>query len=153
MSKIVDSHDDAEDVVQEVFLAVYEGVHSFANVSELTNYLYKACYNNSGQFLRNHNIHSKALDALDNPELESDEDLYTLSIREEVIRQLYHCINELPSEQKKIMMLRISGKNWNEIAEILGLSINTIKTQKSRSYKYLRKRLDESQLTILLLFL
>ena len=66
------------------------------------------------------------------------------TVREELIRQLYFYIDELPEERRKIILLSIKGHSGNEIAEELGISINTVKTQKSRSFKYLRDKMKSS---------
>lgn len=144
--------EEVEDLVQEVFLSIYEGEHLFVDARELTNYLYKACYNKCITFLRDHRLHADILSAMVETQTEEqdDETIYSLTIREEMVRQLYIYINELPQEQRRIMMLRIEGHDWNEIAEILGVSINTIKTQRSRSYKFLREHLKDSQFFVLL---
>ncbi|SRR5574344_894204 len=146
---------EVEDLVQEVFLAIYENEHQFIDGRELTNYLYKACYNRCLSYLRDHRLHTDILASLaeGQSEEQDDESIYALTIREEMIRQLYLYINELPTEQHRIMMLRIEGHDWNEIAETLGISINTVKTQKMRAYKFLREHLKDSQFSVLLLFL
>ena len=59
-------------------------------------------------------------------------------------------IEELPAEQRRIILLRIEGHSWDEIASRLGVSINTVKTQKSRSYKFLREKLANSSYSVLL---
>ena len=59
-------------------------------------------------------------------------------------------IEELPAEQRRIILLRIEGHSWDEIASKLGVSINTVKTQKSRSYKFLREKLGNSTYSVLL---
>ena len=118
---------------------------------ELTNYLYRACYNNALLYIRNHQIHDSILNGLPQEEdFEDEEMLYALTVKEEAIRQLYFYIEELPAEQRRIILLRIEGHSWDEIASRLGVSINTVKTQKSRSYKFLREKLANSSYSVLL---
>ena len=47
VSKILPIPDAVEDLVQEVFISVWEGKRTFSDIKELTNYLYRACYNNT----------------------------------------------------------------------------------------------------------
>ena len=68
----------------------------------------------------------------------------------ELIRQLYVYIEDLPEERKKILLMSIQGHSGNEIADLLGISINTVKTQKNRGFKYLREKLKDSVLLFLL---
>lgn len=154
VAKIVSVPEAVEDLVQEVFISVWEGKRTFADSKELTNYLYRACYNNALLYIRNNHIHDTILNALPKEDDFIDEEvMYALTVKEETIRQLYYYIEELPAEQRRIILLRIEGHSWDEIAEQLGVSINTIKTQKSRSYKFLREKLGNSTYSVLLSFI
>lgn len=152
VEKILFLTDAVEDLVQEVFISVWEGKRTFSDSRELTNYLYRACYNNALLYIRNHQIHDSILNGLPQEEdFEDEEMLYALTVKEEAIRQLYFYIEELPAEQRRIILLRIEGHSWDEIASRLGVSINTVKTQKSRSYKFLREKLANSVILYFLL--
>ena len=151
VEKILFLTDAVEDLVQEVFISVWEGKRTFSDSRELTNYLYRACYNNALLYIRNHQIHDSILNGLPQEEdFEDEEMLYALTVKEEAIRQLYFYIEELPAEQRRIILLRIEGHSWDEIASRLGVSINTVKTQKSRSYKFVREKLANSSYSVLL---
>ena len=151
VEKILFLTDAVEDLVQEVFISVWEGKRTFSDSRELTNYLYRACYNNALLYIRTHQIHDSILNGLPQEEdFEDEEMLYALTVKEEAIRQLYFYIEELPAEQRRIILLRIEGHSWDEIASRLGVSINTVKTQKSRSYKFLREKLANSSYSVLL---
>lgn len=151
VAKILLVSDAVEDLVQEVFISVWESRRTFADGKELTNYLYRACYNNALLYIRNNQIHDTILSSLTQEEDSEDEEaIYALTVKEEAIRQLYLYIEELPTEQRRIILMRIEGHSWDAIAELLGISINTVKTQKSRSYKFLREKLGHSAYTILL---
>lgn len=151
VAKILLVSDAVEDLVQEVFISVWEGSRSFADGKELTNYLYRACYNNALLYIRNNQLHDTILCSLTQGEASEDEEaIYALTVKEEAIRQLYLYIEELPTEQRRIILMRIEGHSWEEIAGLLGISINTVKTQKSRSYKFLREKLGHSTYVVLL---
>ena len=151
VEKILFLTDAVEDLVQEVFISVWEGKRTFSDSRELTNYLYRACYNNTLLYIRNNQIHDTILSSLAEEEGVEDEDMiYALTVKEEIIRQLYCHIEELPAEQRRIILMRIEGYTWEEIAERLEISINTVKTQKTRSYKFLRERLGDSMHSIIL---
>lgn len=83
-------------------------------------------------------------------DLEEADEIYALTVQEELIRQLHYYIAQLPEEQGKIIKLRIKGHSWGEIAEMMNISINTVKTQKSRSYKFLREHLSDLPLLALI---
>lgn len=148
-NNIVNNQDNAQDIVQDTLIKIWNSDRKFEDLKDLTWYLYKAVYNNSLFWLRSNNTREQVSHEL--PEVENIQDeVFVETVREELIRQLYLYIEELPGEQKKIMLLSIQGKSGNEIAEILGVSINTVKTQKNRSFKYLREKLKDSSFLLLL---
>ena len=154
VSKMISKPEAVEDLVQEVFISVWEKDRTFPNMQELTLYMYRACYNNALIYIRNNQIHDTILKDVGKELTEEDEDaIYALTVKEEVIRQLYLYIKELPKEQQRIILLRIEGHSWDEIADILCVSINTFKTQKTRSYKFLRSKLGEPIFGILIYLL
>ena len=111
----------AEDLVQDILLYVWNGERKFLQIDELTNYLYRAVYNRSMMWLRREKCKSRHLNRLmleNDPE--SDE-MFMATVREELLRQLYLYIDELPSEQRKVIRLSIDGLSVNEIAEKLGM--------------------------------
>lgn len=148
---ILKGSEHAEDLVQDIFISLWKSSKSFDSIGDLTNYLYRACYNNSLLFIRNNQIHNTILSSFEKSD--EEDDFYLVTIREEVIRQLYNHIKDLPREQQKVFLLRIEGHSWEKIAEILGLSINTIKTHRSRGLKFLREKLKDSSFYFLLYLL
>ena len=90
VEKILFLTDAVEDLVQEVFISVWEGKRTFSDSRELTNYLYRACYNNALLYIRNNQIHDTILSSLAEEESMVDEDtIYALTVKEEIIRQSY----------------------------------------------------------------
>ena len=59
-------------------------------------------------------------------------------------------MNKFENIYQDAALMRIEGYTWEEIAERLEISINTVKTQKTRSYKFLRERLGDSIHSIIL---
>ena len=81
VSKILPIPDAVEDLVQEVFISVWEGKRTFSDIKELTNYLYRACYNNTLLYIRNNQIHDSILSSLAE-ECRQDEDMiYALTVK------------------------------------------------------------------------
>ena len=72
--------------------------------------------------------------------MEFSDEIFAITVRDELLRQLYCYIKELP-DGAEIMELSVLGLSGPEIAEKLGITIHTVKTQKNRSFKYLRERL------------
>ena len=64
VSKILPVPDVVEDLVQEVFISIWEGKRTFSDIRELTNYLYRACYNTPLLYIRKNQIHDTILSSL-----------------------------------------------------------------------------------------
>lgn len=144
----------AEDLVQELLLRMWQSDRTFSVLPELAAYLYRSVYHNSLAYRRDRsnresllrNMHEQQVrDDVSPPHFdpEADSELLAGMVGEEVIRRLYNDIHALPSEQSRIIRLSIAGFKGAEIARRLGISINTVKTQKYRGYRSLRLRLSK----------
>ena len=72
---------------------------------------------------------------------------------QETLRILRAAIAQLPPQTREVILVSLDGKNNNEIAETLDISINTVKTLKKNAYKFLRESLGSRNLYILLFLL
>lgn len=139
--KVVECEEIAKDIVQETLIKIWSARKQFTNQSMLTLYLYRAVYNNALYYKRSNRIFANALDihiVQENiPQEEFSELLY-----EECCRQLILLIDQLPMEQRRVILLTLEGKSGSEIAELLDISITTVKTHKYRSFKFIRSKLN-----------
>lgn len=147
---IVRNAEAAKDIVQDTLIRIWDSDRKFPDVKELTWYLYRASCNNALYYLRTRNFRRRALQAMDVLEAEMPEEQFALTVQEELVRQLYVYMEDLPEERRKILSLSIQGYSGNEIAALLDISINTVKTQKNRAFKYLREKLKGSVLLFLI---
>ena len=71
----------------------------------------------------------------------------------ELIEKLYLAIEMLPEERRRILhMVCMEGMKYQEVADCLGISINTVKTQMGRAFQFLRRALGADDALILVLF-
>ena len=136
--------EDVEDVVQETCVKVWESKRRFTNREELTWYMYKAVYTNAMWTLRKRRLHERLLENVDREEAEFPEEAFEASVREELIRRMHQYIKELPAGERRILELTLEGFSGPEIAEKLGITIYTVKSQKNHSFKTLRERFAKS---------
>ena len=133
----------AEDMVQDVFEKLWQKPYTFEDLRHLKDFLYKATRNAALNFLKGAQ-HSKErqarfLDEQDDTATTDDLDI----IRTEVFRLIYREISNLPEQCGKIVhMSYIEGLKNEQIAEILSISLQTVKNQKTRGMKLLRMRLS-----------
>ena len=134
----------AEDIVQDVFYALWKQHPSFDHPSILKSYLYNSVRNKSVDFLRHRNAQSNYVEQMLNSHpsfnvsAQGEEDFFS----EEIYRQLFHAIENMPDRQREIFKLYLDGKSNADIAEALQISVETVKTQTRRGKEYLRKNLS-----------
>lgn len=145
--KFVYNYDDAEDIVQEVFIALWNQWTKFESKEHIKAFLYLSIKNKCLNFKKHLSIKEKYF----NNVMTDGEDIYEeLVIESEVAQNISNAINKLP--EKQIIILSMQGLTNNEIAKDMQTSINTVKLQKKIAYKKLRERLKPILFTLLLFF-
>ena len=141
----------AEDIVQDVFSAMWEKKIPFENLSQFRVYMYNAVRNRSlKQVAKNKHIEV----SIDNSDISSEEfhllpsgeeDFYS----EEIYRRMILAIESLPDRQRSVFLLAIEGKKNSEIAETLHISEDTVKTHRKRGMATLREKMSDDMLLLL----
>lgn len=150
--KITGVQHQAEDIVEDVFMKIWMKQLQFDNLDHLKNFLYKTTRNACFDHLRR-TEHSKERQMQFHQlqlQWESASDFHL--IRTEVYRNIYRAIDQLPEQCGKIVRMGyLEGKSNEEIATTLGLSIQTVKNQKSRGISLLKLRLPPESFALFLL--
>lgn len=133
------SPDIAEDIVQEVFIKLWED-RKIKISKSLKGYLFFMVKNASLNYLRTIQLEDKRKTNLMEGQILSD--VADLDLDDEVSRKIKSAIQELPPQCQKVYSLSIySGLKQSEIAEELGISVNTVKAQIHRAKHLLREKL------------
>lgn len=139
----------AEDIVQEAFIKLWEKRDTYENIPNLKTFLYVSVKNLCFNYLRDKKI---TIDYT-SPEVENQEAVFKdLLIEEEAYRIIDHAVNNLPPQSARIVKMYLNGKQNKEIAEILDISVNSVKTLKYNALDTLRATLKD-YFYVLLLFL
>ncbi|WP_170251867.1 RNA polymerase sigma factor [Aquimarina intermedia] len=129
----------AEDLVQNIFLRLWEQRTSIHIKTSLQAYLFKSCYNEYMTYLR---TQKKQTDLVTSLKHEAVCELFADSqteIKEEKIVQLETAIETLPSTCKKVFKLsKLEQKKHKEIAELLGISTKTVENHITKAFRYLK---------------
>lgn len=133
------SQQAAEDIVQELFATMWEKKMKFLSLPSFRTYLYNSVRNASLNYLKHQNVESLYLEHLANTyrEILEEED----TNEEEVYRLLFRAIDKLPTRCREVFLLHIDGKKNEEIATLLGISIETVKTQKKRAIQFIKEQM------------
>lgn len=140
----VNNLDVAKDLVQDVFIKVWEDKIEFKNELAVKSYLYTSVKNRSLDFLKSNRF--KVTDHMSVIELDelNKESFYLKEVViEEASSRIEEAINTLPNKCAQILRLSIKEFTNVEIAKELEISVNTVKTQKKIAYKRLRPLLKD----------
>jgi RNA polymerase sigma-70 factor, ECF subfamily len=147
--RMLGSHDDAEELVPEVFLKVWRNSHKFGGRSRVTTWIYQMASNLAVDRLRSRRSRSYALlddlpegqGAANLPAEDSSrpEDAY---LRTEAAEQLHAALGRLnPDDRLLVTLYHLQGHSYEEIEEITGLSNANIKSKLFRARQRLKKHL------------
>lgn len=138
--KWVERQEIAEDIVQDLFVQVWERDTLYSSYYGFKNFVYNSVKNASLDHLKHKEVEGKYMrytlrntEAGEMPELEV--------MKDEVYRRLYQVLDELPKRCREVFKYYLEGKKNKEIAEILQISELTVKKQKQNALNYIRERL------------
>lgn len=141
--RYVERMEVAEDLVQELFISVWESDTQYISYHSFKTFLYTSIRNAALDYLKHKHVEGKYVSyVLEHPEAE--EELATRMTEEEVYRLFLKVLEELPARRKIIFKLHLQGKKNEEIARLLYVSVETVKTAKKESIRYFKLRLGNA---------
>ena len=150
--KILKNEAEADDIVQEVFVKIWESRSRLGEYKLLNSYIFTIAYNGSVDLIRKRINNNKYIEHLKNSSI-----VYALptSIIEmefnELNSKVEKLIANLPERQKQVYHLhRVEGLTYPEIAVQLNISKNTVENHMVKALKYLRQNIDNSLLVAML---
>jgi len=150
--KFLGNNSEAEELVQSVFINVWENRKSLDSTLSVKNYAYKAAVNYIYNYLKKKAIRARFIES----ETVKGEIHSNLTYEEVFYHDLERSVNTivetLPSQQQKIFKLsRYEGLTNKEIASRLDLSVRTVENQMYRTLKLIRNNLKEGFILSLML--
>lgn len=128
--------DLVEDVVQECFTVLWEKLEQGADVANRRAYLYMSVRNRCLDYLRRKGLPTESLKPYDTYGIIDDDDAEERSVME---AKLWTAIDSLPEKCRQVfLMSKRDGLKYEEIAEELGLSVNTVRNQISKALNVLK---------------
>lgn len=146
------SKEDSEELVQEVFIKIWEKRTEIKDELDFQSYLFTIAYNQVKKYFRSKNIVSKYLEYAKQaqtvtPSTEQDINFSELN---EIIENL---IERMPEKRKQVFIKsRIEGKNILEIAKEMTISKKTAENHLHSALKFLRTELGREHYIALLFF-
>ncbi|MEI2739399.1 MAG: RNA polymerase sigma-70 factor [Chitinophagaceae bacterium] len=142
-----------KNIVQDSFIKYWDRQNDFNNESSVKTFLYVTVRNACLNVVRHEGVEKKYAEIQEHKHNEEEKVLEHI-IRAEVLGEIHKAIEELPQGCRQVLKLAYfeSMKN-DEIAGQLGVSVNTVKTQKARALQLLRLKLDPASFLALLILL
>lgn len=131
---------EAEDIMQEVFLKVYDGLKGFKHKSQFSTWLYRITVNTTYDFLRKRKnlVEEAFLDKI-TAFYGRPDDTLLLEEKEEMVQE---ALNKVPFKFRTALVLKdIEGLSYKQISEVLGCGIGTVESKIYRARMFLKKEL------------
>ena len=140
--KYVSVQEEAEDIVQDVFVNVWEKKEEFLSYQSFRVFLYRSVRNACLNFVKHKLVEKKyvASKGMSSEILEDEEYDW---VKEEIYRELFKIVDELPLRCREVFLLSLDGYKNEEIAAQLHITLLTVKTQKKKALRYIRERMGQ----------
>lgn len=140
---------EAEDLVQDIFVKIIEQ-HKVEQVNNMVGYLRAAVRNESLKRIKKRGQTQPIEENMLFYNETATEEENALALKKKI--ELYKQIEALPEQCKKVFLLSVvDDLKYQEVADTLNISINTVKTQMKKAFKTLREVLKDTQFFLFLL--
>jgi RNA polymerase sigma-70 factor (ECF subfamily) len=144
INRTIGDRERAEDLVQEVFIRVFRHIQRFDQTKKFSTWIYTIASNLAKNELRNRSRNPLVLFQTIKKNWESDhrplqfedttarpDDLFRKRFLKDAVDQ---CVAQLPEHHRDVFVLReLEGKSYQEIAEITGCNLGTVKSRLNRA--------------------
>lgn len=150
--QITNNKPQAEDITQDAFVNFWDSRnHISSNPIAIKNFLYSTVKNASLNVVRHNKVAERHINS--QPDSPVEEAVFNSIIRAEVLAEIHKAISMLPDSCQQIFRLSyLDEMKNNQIADMLGISVNTVKTQKQRALKVIRGNLSPELFVLFMAF-
>lgn len=150
----VEAQESAEEIVQDIFVKTWQKRNTFKSTATLKAYLYNGVRNECISHLRRQQTAQERIRQFEKDyhqlQMGTEESMAgSQPHREEAIRQLLLAIDSLPPKLRELFLLAIRGKSSEDIAQEMGITLQTVKKQRQRGLERLRKELGKKPMLLL----
>lgn len=150
---------DAADVTQDVFIKVFRNISSFHGDASLRTWIYRIALREASNQRRWWTRHKRQELTIDDPRETDEGETYCLAevlataeaspfdraAQAELQYRVHVALQTLPDAFREVVVLReLEGFGYEEIAEILNVTVGTVKSRLARGRAALRKSLEDS---------
>ena len=148
--RMIGNRDEAEDLLQDVFIKAYKNLNSFDVDRKFSSWIYRIAHNEAVNYIKRKSLKrfiswediSSTRDKLESSSSEEGAD--DAWARKEIRQEVSEALKKLPAKYKEVLLLRFfSDKSYEEISEILGRPVNTVGTLINRAKKKLAEEMEK----------
>jgi RNA polymerase sigma-70 factor (ECF subfamily) len=149
---IVKNYEQAEDIVQDVFVKIWQNFDNIRNQTNVKAYLHKAVKNSSLNYLRDFKHIDKNKISVEDISIEEHHE-YDSTDTDMLIKKVHEAVNKLPSKWHDAFILNKYEKlKYYEVAEKMDISVKTVEKYISKSLNFIRIELKTMIVTVLIFF-
>lgn len=138
------SKDDTEEILQEVFVKIWENREKLGEIQSFKNYLFKAAKNRVLDEVRKEQVRYRVLTEIKRGRNVDDKSTEDTLAYKDYYRVVQQAIEKLPPKRKLIFRLNTeNGLSHDEIAAQLGVSKSMVKNQLYKAYDFVRHYLSQ----------
>jgi len=148
--RVIGREEEARDVVQETFLRAFRGLANFRGQAKFSSWIYRIALNLCRDWIRRERRApvSQVPEGMDLAELVAEqgpaESIEDLVARHDMSRTVARAMEQLPEEQRTAIILKeYHGMTFQEIADLQGCPLSTVKTRLYQGLSVLRRQLRE----------
>ena len=150
---LLKDHEQSEELVQDVFVTLWEKREQINTELRFENYLFTICYNSVRKFFRKKKIEKKVRDYLLKNSPENISETANTIIYNELMDLVNRTIEKMPAKRKTAFKLsRQEGKTIKEIAERMNISSRTVETHLTKALKFIKQELSGASLLSILYY-
>ena len=144
--RVVGHPDRARDVVQDTFIQAIENISRFDGKSQFFTWLYRIAFNRAMSMYRKHksevSLEVARENAGDETMADSQDQPEDRVLQSELVEEVHQAIEQLSAEHRAVIVLReIEGCEYEQIAEILEVSLGTVRSRLHRARSEMRRLL------------
>ena len=149
-ASIVGDSEAALEIIQNIFVALWENRKNLDREKSLRNYLLRSTHNNSLRYLKTRFLHLQHQENLKRKKSEEEqENVIRAEEGPEPEQQLSALLNELPERSRQVMIMsHIENRKSADIARKLGISVRTVETILYQAMKKLRGKIKKEYFRI-----
>ncbi len=144
------SREDAKDIAQQTFVRAFQKLSQFRHDSAFYSWLFRIALNEAASYRRRKRPELRLEDVPEDERKYDPSDphrdvmpAYQVSLRE-TQRLVWQAINQLPEEFRQVLVLKeMDNLSYEQIAEIIGCPIGTVRSRLFRARSALRKKLEK----------